>query len=263
MYLLKNKYFISAVIGFFLKLYDDLDELFFYKNERVMECIKTFYTIINCYYLLYLSNNKYDILWFLFFWGFLPLVDWYAFTGTPYFFSLVLLISLTCLCLIFFNGYSYRISYFVFVFLLYCICSPISEIYCWEFNGPVFELFKKLNIIDDKKPNIFSGLSKTEIEVSKTKIFTRIRSIIFLIIIIGILYYFINNTNDIEIKELLSSVIQFSIFNISYFILSIINQCYIVYFDNTFIEIHKKINKEEKNAEEKNAEEKNAEEKNK
>jgi uncharacterized membrane protein (DUF106 family) len=118
-----------------------------------------------------------------------------------------------------------------------------------------------LNIIDDKKLNIFSGLSKTEIEVSKVKIFTRIRSTTFLTIVIGILYYFIKNTNNIELQELLSSVIQFSIFNISYFILSIINQCYVVYFNNSFIEIHKKMNKEEKVKEEKVKEEKVKEEK--
>jgi len=256
MSLITNKYFICAIIGFFLKLYDDLDELYFYKNKRVMECIKTFYTILNCYYLFIVSTNRYDILWILFFWGFLPLIDWYAFTGTPYFFSLVVLISITCLCLIFCNGYTYSLSYLILVFSLYCICSPITEIFCWEFNGPIFELLKTLNIIDDKKLNIFSGLSKTEIEVSKVKIFTRIRSTTFLTIVIGILYYFIKNTNNIELQELLSSVIQFSIFNISYFILSIINQCYVVYFNNSFIEIHKKMNKEEEVKEEKVKEEK-------
>lgn len=245
MFIFQNKYFICMVLGFILKMYDDLDELFFYKNEIIMECIKTLYTIITCYYILCISNNKYDILWVLFFCGFLSLVDWYAFTGTPYFFSLVVLVSLMCLCSIFLNSYTYNIGYFTLAFILYCICSPITEIYCWEFNGPLFELLKKTSIIGDKKENIFSKLSKTEIEVSKTKLATRIISCVFLTIVIGILYYIINNTNNIELQNLLSSVIQFSLFNIAYLLLSIAHQCYVVYFDNSYIELHKKINKEE------------------
>lgn len=245
MFLFQNKYFICMVMGFILKLYDDLDELFFYKNERVMECIKTLYTILTTYYILGISYNNYDILWVLYFWGFLPLFDWYAFTGTPYFFSLVVLVSLMCLCSIFFNSYTYNISYFTLAIILYCICSPITEIYCWEFNGPLFELLKKFNIIGDKKDIIFSKLTKTEIEVSKTKIVTRISSSIYLTIIIGILYYIINNTNNIELQNLLSSVIQFSLFNMAYLILSITHQSYVVYFDNSYIETHKKINKED------------------
>lgn len=245
MSLITNKYFVCAIMGFMVKLYDDLDELFFYKNKIVMECVKSFFIIITCYYLFVVSTNKYDILWVLFLCGFVPLFDLYAFTGEPYFFSVTLLFTLTCLYLIFFNGYTYNLSYFVLSFFIYSICSPITEIFCFDLNGPIFELLKILNIIDDKKINNFSGLSKTELEVSEKKIFIRIRSIIFLTIVIGILYYFIQNTNNIELQELFLSAIQYSIFNIFNLLLSVIHQCYVVYFNNSFIEIHKKINKED------------------
>ena len=251
MCLVKNKYIICALLGFFLKLFDDLDELFFYKNERVIECVKTTFIIVSCYYLFVAATNKYDILWLLFSCGFLPLIDWYAYTGVPFFFSLVILIPLICLLNIFLNCYTFKIKYIILSFILYCICSPITEICCWEFNGPIFELFKKNNIIDDKKVNIFSGLSKTEIEVSKKKIYTRITSIIFLSIVIVILNYFIKNSNNTEIQDLLLSVIQLCIFNISYFVLSLIHQCYVVYFDNSFIELHKKINNEDEKEQQK------------
>jgi hypothetical protein len=98
-----NNYYFVAILGIFLKLYDDLDELFFFSNQRIMECIKTIFIIISCYF-LFTTSNKYSILWYLFFWGFLPLVDWYAFTSSPYFFSLVLLMSSLCIFQIFFNG---------------------------------------------------------------------------------------------------------------------------------------------------------------
>jgi hypothetical protein len=186
------------------------------------------------------STNKYDILWLLFFCGFLPLFDWYAFTGNPYFFSLVGLIPLTCVSLIVARGYTYNLKHAVLAWLLYCICSPITEFFCWDFNGPFCDLFKMVNLT----PNLKSPeLSKTEIEVSKTKICTRLKSIIFLSIMIGGLYY--AQTAYVDMQDLLQSVIQFCIFNMAYLVLSVMNQIYVVYFDNTIITLHKKLNNED------------------
>ena len=86
------KFIMAGMLGFFLKFYDDLDELYLCKNQKVLELVKQFYSIIICYYIFIISTNIYDLLWVMFFWNFLPIIDWNSYIEFPPSFSLVIFI---------------------------------------------------------------------------------------------------------------------------------------------------------------------------
>jgi hypothetical protein len=229
------------LIGFTLKMYDDLDELYLCKDKRIMECVKTLHTVLIFYFLFKVATNKYDYLWLLFFWLLLPLVDWYAYSD-PYYVSLVLFIPLITLILILANKYTYSITRLGLVFLLYCIYTPVTETYCFDLNGPLYELLKKYRILDRSS---FNNLSKTDLEVSHVKMYTRIKTVTYYVIMLGILYYAMKKIHNVEMKDLLSSCSQLCALFISYLILSICNQTYVLYFNPSLIDLHRKINNEE------------------
>ena len=58
-----------------------------------------------------------------------------------------------------------NIKYFLIAFILYCICAPITEFFCFDFNGPLNNLFNKCKT---------NNLTKKEQEVSRKKLKTRI-----------------------------------------------------------------------------------------
>ena len=106
-----NKYIYCFFIGVIGKIYDDLIDLYLIKNERLLECIKTLWTILIFFFIFFLSSNGYDILFILFGWTFLPLVDWSAYADDPYFFSLMIFITIFGLITIKLKQYSFSYLY--------------------------------------------------------------------------------------------------------------------------------------------------------
>jgi hypothetical protein len=205
-------------------------ELYLIKNERLIECVKTLWTILIFFFIFFIASNAYDILFFLFVWSFLPLIDWEAFTSDPYFFSLVVFITLFGIITIKVKEYKFNLFYLGIAFILYCICSPITEIFMFELNGCVNYICGFLNIIDKKDSYIFCNLSKEELECSYKKLANRCISILFLSFMIILITYLKKNTVNEELKNVYTSAIYLSIINIGYFIISVINQIYKLYF---------------------------------
>lgn len=234
-------------IGMAGKLYDDLTELYLVENKKLNETIKTVWTLLIFYFISYYADNKYDILWMLFVWTFLPLVDWIAFTEDPYFFSLVLSISAVGILTLISRNYlsNLKFVYLIPCFILYCICSPITELLCFDFNGPIHYILKTLHILPET--SIFKNISTPDcnLEVSFTKLITRIVSFVFLCIMIAIMYYIKTSTEDPELSQLVSSVMLLSLCNNGYFLLSIINQYYSIYINPEIMKMHH-TNKKEK-----------------
>ena len=206
-----------------------------------METIKTGWTLIIFYYLYTYSKNKYDIFWILFVWTFLPLGDWVAYTQDPYFFSLVLSITGVGISILFSRNYlsDLKIIYLIPCFLLYCICAPITEIFCFELNGPIHDLFNFFGILPNENTFKLANISTEELEVSLTKLLTRITSFIFLwIMILGMT--FLKFFSNEEFSNILDSAILLSLTNNGYFLISIINQIYVLYFIEEVLKKHKK-----------------------
>lgn len=219
--------FLIGVIG---KVYDDMNDLYFIKNERLIECIKTIWTTLIFFFIFFISSNGYDILLFLFSWSFLPLIDWEAYASDPYFFSLVVFITIFSSITIKVKEYKFNYLYIGIAFILYCICSPITEIFMFELNGLVNYICGFLNIIDKKDSYIFSKLSKEELECSYKKLINRVISVLFLCFMVILISYLKTNTENEELINVYRSAIYLSIVNIGYFIISVINQIYKLYF---------------------------------
>ena len=225
-----NKYIYCFFIGVIGKIYDDLIDLYLIKNERLLECIKTLWTILIFFFIFFLSSNGYDILFILFGWTFLPLVDWSAYADDPYFFSLMIFINIFGLITIKLKQYSFSYLYMFLAFILYCISSPITEIFMFELNGFVNSMCNFLNLIKKKDSFTFCEISKENLECSYTKLITRCISIIFLTFMILIMFYLKKNTENIELNNIYTSVIYLSVVNIGYFLISVFNQSYKLYF---------------------------------
>lgn len=230
-----SKYSYCFIMGFILKLYDDIVELYLVDNKRIIETIKTVFTILTFYFIVYYADNKYDILWLVFFGSFLPIVDWVAYTEDPYFFSMTLLFPPIAIATMISKNYLTNINFMYLIpsFILYCVCSPVTEILCFDFNGPLRDIFKAIGILPDN-PDVSYG----DLEVSFKKLITRIVSFVFLWIMILIMGYVKRNTDDQELSQMLSSVILFSLFNNGYFLLSIINQYYSIYINPEIMKKH-------------------------
>ena len=237
-----NKYLICVLMGVLLKIYDDLDELFFYKNKKVMECIKVIFIILNCYYLFVIQSNIYDILWILYFWAFVPIFfDWNGFMETSYFFGFTICISLLCLFIIYINSYTISIFYLFLSLILYIICCPFLESIIIDTNGPLIKLLIKLKLFNNDLSII--NLTKTEREVSFKKLVIRIINLFISILIVIVLIKCKSMFGD-KMENLILSGVQLSYMWIGYYILCIINQSYVLYIDPSYIELHKKINNE-------------------
>jgi len=231
-----EKYAYVFIIGIIGKLYDDLTELYLVKNPRILETIKTVWSLIIFYFMSKLASNAYDITWMLFVWTFLPLIDWYAFTDDPYFFSLVLSISVVGTALIFYNKYT--ITYLPLIFILYIICSPITELPCFELNGFFHYILKLLNILPEKESYIPFDKKTNTLEVSHDKLITRIISVLFLTCMILLMIYLKTWTTDTDLINGFTSVMYLALCNNGYFILSIINQINVLYFDKDLLAYH-------------------------
>ena len=231
-------FFCLGMVG---KLYDDITELYLIEcknHEKIIETIKTGWTLLIFYFIAYYADNKYDILWMMFVWTFLPLVDWIAFTEDPYFFSLVVSITVVGMMTLICKNYlsNVKLMYLILCFIIYSICSPITEILCFDFNGPLHNFFKTMGVFPYKTNDI----SHCDLEVSVTKLITRIVSFTFLSFMILIMYYIKQITDDQELSQILSSAILLSLCNNGYFLLSIINQYYSIYINPEIMKMHQK-----------------------
>jgi hypothetical protein len=213
-------------MGFIGKVYDDLDELYEYKDPRVMEPLKTFWTLMIFYFMKDMAQNKYDILWMMFVWTFLPLVDWYAFTDDPYFLSLVIWISFLGAYFVYVKGDFSEFQWWhgALFFALCCVCAPATEFFMFELNGPIQYILKTLGLVTGDNSTVFSNVSKEELEVSSKKLVTRIISFIFLFCMVGILAYLKSTVESRELKDIFTGVMYLALTNNGYFLLSIINQ---------------------------------------
>ena len=227
--------------GCLIKLYDDLHELFFYKNKKVMECIKITIIFIYGYYLFVLQSNIYDILWVLYSWAFIPIVfDWKAYMAESYFFGSTICISLLCFFIIF-KSYTTSIYYVFLSLILYFICTPFLENTLSSYNGPLIDFMKKLNLFKNKSTII--NLTKTEREVSFKKLVIRIINVFISILIVVLLTKY-KNIFGSEIENLILSCVQLYYLWIGYCIISVIHQSYVLYVDPSIIELHKRKNNE-------------------
>ena len=111
-------YIYVALLGVILKIYDDVTDLYLLKNARVLECIKTLWTVLWFSCVFYISSNGYDVLWMLFFVNFLSLADWDAYTSDPYFFSLVFFNWIFCLITIYVKKYSFNYNFLILINLM-------------------------------------------------------------------------------------------------------------------------------------------------
>lgn len=240
--MLVSKYVYSFFcLGMVGKFYDDMTELYLIdckKHEKIIETIKTGWTLLIFYFIAHYADNKYDILWMMFVWTFLPLVDWIAFTEDPYMFSLVVSITVVGMMTLICKNYLSNVNFMYLIpcFIIYCICSPITEILCFDFNGPLRNLFKTIGVLPDKT----TDMSHCDLEVSVTKLITRIVSFTFLSFMILIMSYVKQMTGDQELSQMLSSAILLSLCNNGYFLLSIINQYYSIYIDPEIMKKHHK-----------------------
>ena len=225
---LSYNYVYVFLLGTIGKVYDDMVDLYFIKNERIKECVKTLWTISIFYFIFVISTNGYDILLMLFIWTFLPLFDWNAFTGDPYFFSLLVFINIVGFIKI--KKYKFNLFYIGIAFVLYTICSPITEALMFEMNGPVSYIYEFLNITKKKDMYNMCKVKKEELECSNKKLITRIISILFLLLMIILCNYLKSNTKNEELQNVYISVNYLSILNIGYFIISVISQVYKLYF---------------------------------
>jgi len=249
--------YVFFFIGMIGKFYDDITELYLVKNERLIETIKTVWTLLIFYFMAFFTDNKYDIFWMMFVWTFLPLIDWVAFTEDPYFFSLCISISIVGLSILILRNYltNLKLIYLIPCFIIYLICSPITEIFCFEFNGPLHEFLKLFNIFPNINKFKSVNISDGDLEVSFTKLITRIISIVFLSLMVLIMYFVKLYKDDQELSQLLTSAILLSLCNIGYFILSVINQYYAINFNPELIKKHNLKNKNKEEHTEEHAEE--------
>ena len=235
-----NKYVICAMLGALIKIYDDLYDLFFYKNKKVMELIKIITIFIYGYYLFVLQSNIYDILWLLYIWAFIPIVfDWKAYMAESYFFGSTICISLLCFFIIF-KSYTISIFNLFLSLLLYTICTPYLESVLSKNNGIIHDFFKKLGIISNTDSIKFT---KTEREVSFKKLMIRMLNLFISILIVVLLTKYKSMFGP-KYKNLILSGIQIAYFWCGYCIISILDQSYVLSVDPSIIELHKRKNNE-------------------
>ena len=229
-----NNYIIMVMLWAIGKIYDDVVELYMIKNERLIETIKTFWNILIFYFIFNVASNGYDILFILFVWTFLPLVDWDAFTEHPYFFSLTIFITLFGITTIIIKQFTFNYLYFAIAFFLYCICSPITEIFMFEINGIIPYILSFFKLVKNESIKL-TDISSKDLEVSHKKLTTRIISVLFLSSMIMLMFFLRKLTTINELDNVYKSVIYLSIINLSYFFVSVINQINVLYFNQDIL----------------------------
>lgn len=252
------------LIGFVLKLYDDLDDLYMIKNERLMYCLQTILTIMLCYWLFVAAETKYELQIILV--GTLSaLFDWKEWTRDPYFFSITIVMTVACvyqlmrniyqehgiptmnhtmmewLCWIHSMGYNVIILMMsVFIFTL---IQAIPEAFCVEFNGIFYEMAKLCRLVPQDTDGLtLLTMTKTEREVSTYKLSCRLFHVMYLLVCLCILFYcryLLYNTSLYPVVKTLSYI---NIMMMGYFSLSVLNQLYVLYVRSDIIELHKKNN---------------------
>lgn len=229
------KYIFWFLFGFILKLYDDLDDLYLFKHERIMACLRTLLVIWTCYWIFVLSESKYDLMLSMLMISFF-LFDWEAYTLDPFFFSSSMIFPVIILGLFVIRGYSIYpfeelMTYIVFFTFL---CTPLCEFFLIKFNGGIFEWMKPfIHFGHFSEEGWWSFLEKTnaELEVSMYKIGCRILGFIYAFTCIYVIQYYLMRyaTHDTT-KSMFQSLIYINMMWIGYYVLSISNQFNVLYF---------------------------------
>lgn len=245
------KYGWMFFIGFMLKLYDDLDELYMIKNPRLMSCLQTSFTIMMCYWLFVIASTKYEIVMFtICYMG--TLYDWEAFTSDPFVFSTFLIVFLgLTLLLLFCRGHTFGIGeLFMYIMIYTLVCLPVFEVFLFKYNGFLYEVGKYFHIFgptktygDDDKYLTLINLSETEYEVSNYKLLSRSLNILVYVFWMYVLHKCMTSSKT-NINHALQSLIYMIMMFLGYMILSVVNQANVLYFHPEVVEMHKKNNNE-------------------
>lgn len=125
-----------AIYGILVKIYDDLDELYMIKNQRILSCLRTLQVIVLFYWVCVLATNKYDILiilWLLLICTF----DWEAFSTDPFFFSIIAVFVPLCMITFLYHDYYVRpTEYVLFFMMILCLSTPYPDfLFLTKYNG--------------------------------------------------------------------------------------------------------------------------------
>ncbi len=234
--------FHTFLMGAVFKIYDDLTELYLIKNQRLLEGVKVTLTTLILLYMGFLIQNQYDLHWLIFMWIALPLADWDALTADPYFSSIILLAA-TLSGVLFVTKEYYKVfhlGHFALAFFLYILAIPPTEFFNIELNGAIHYLLKKLKILPEGSGYFISNKSKEELEVSEFKFINRGINILACLFLMGILYLLSNYIKTSDYSQIFTSAIYFSLFNIGYYAISMVNQVYVLYFNKDILKLHRK-----------------------
>lgn len=125
-----------AVYAITVKIYDDLDELYMIKNQRVLACLRTLQVIILFYWICVLATTKYDILvilWLLL----ICTIDWEAFSTDPFFFSVIAVFVPLCMIVFLYHDYYLRpMEYVLFFLMILFLSTPYPDfLFLTKYNG--------------------------------------------------------------------------------------------------------------------------------
>jgi hypothetical protein len=237
-YSLFYKMGIMGLWGFFMKLYDDLDELYLCKNQRILAVLQTIQTLLLCFWCFVVANTKFDILVTVFFLGTF-LLDWESFASDAYFFSIICLFPIVTIGILLVHTCSFTIKEYVLSFLLWCLSIPLPEFFCIKYNGFVTQISQFLGISPPSDGITIFKITETELEVSFYKLKIRIMSLFYLIACLCLLFYVKSYYSDRIWTQMISALIAFNSFFMVYICCSIFNQANVLYFHPEIVEIHK------------------------
>jgi hypothetical protein len=228
-------------VGFMVKLYDDLDELYCCTSKRIMACIQTASIIMFSYWIFIMAENKYDLLLIIMVITGM-LLDYDAYMRDPFFFSFNLIFPSAILGLFVTKGYSIGILEFVSFFALFVLlCTPFPEWFLMKFNGCIFDWIKPYVHFGDFSEGGWSFFQKTigELEVSFYKFIGRCFCILYSIICIYLIQYFIRQFSDPAWKQMFQSFLYMNVIWIGYCLLSCFNQLHVLYFCPDILKLHR------------------------
>jgi hypothetical protein len=252
------------LIGFVLKLYDDLDDLYMIKNERFMSCLQTLLTLLLCYWLFVLAKNKYEVQIILA--GTLSaLFDWKEWTSDPYFFSVTVVMTVVAVAQLIHTIYQehgipsmnhtllewvnwiHAIGYRVIVLMMcvfgFTLIQTIPEAFCVEFNGVFYEMAKWLHWVPPHTDGMtLVTLTKTEREVSVYKLTCRAFHVLYLLVCLCIWSYLRYLCYHTSLYPIFTALSYINLMMMGYFSLSVCNQLYVLYLRPDIIEVHDKKN---------------------
>ena len=244
-YSLVYKMVVLGMWGFFVKMYDDLDDLYLFNNQRIMMVLQTLQTIIMSYWLFVVASTKFDHWIVIVFLGIFVL-DWEAYTGNAYFFSATFGFLILSIGILIVNRCFFTMKELLWFFALLFLAMPWTEVICIKVNGIAADIGKYFHLFPPNNDKLtFIQLSETDLEVSFHKLKTRITSLFYMSTALCILFYLKSySKNDRMWVHLLSALIVLNTCHLAYTTCSIFNQANVLYFHPEIIELHKEKNQD-------------------